>query len=161
MQSFTRRALYLGAIAILFLGVGCQKNKPDGNNEIDREDVKNNKTGMIIEPALIVDNQEVNNGAVVIKEAVATAPSWIVIHADASGSPGAVIGEGLIAAGTQRNVSIEIDTAQATPRLYAMLHADLGIERTYEFPGADEPVVAAGKPVMRPFTAAVRKNTNE
>ncbi len=46
---------------------------------------------------------------------------------------------------------VKIDPAKATPYLWAMLHSDLGVVGKYEYPGADVPVVIAGKVVMKEF----------
>jgi hypothetical protein len=73
-----------------------------------------------------------------------------VIHLDDNG-PGAVVGFAPVKDGVNRNVVVKIDTYTATPKLYAMLHKDAGKVGTYEFPGADVPVMNGGKMVSPAF----------
>ncbi len=89
---------------------------------------------------VVVANQAVQNRTVVVQNVTSVGAGWIVIHADANGSPGADVGHAAVKAGANPNVSVTIDTTKATARLYAMLHVDAGVVNTYEFPGADIPV---------------------
>jgi hypothetical protein len=91
-------------------------------------------------PSVTVRDQAVAGGSVTVERVVAAQNGWIVIHIDNNGAPGAVIGQAAVRAGENTNVSVPITVAQATPRLYAMLHIDAGTAGTYEFPGADVPV---------------------
>jgi len=76
---------------------------------------------------------------------------WLVIHADADGSPGSVIGHQIVIDGRNEGVVVEIDRVQATDTLYAMLHTDAGELGIFEFPGPDEPVTVDGDVVTVPF----------
>jgi hypothetical protein len=75
----------------------------------------------------------------------------LVIHADDAGSPGPVIGYSPVVDGENANVVVEVDPAQATAVLYAMLHTDAGTAGTYEFPGEDGPVMVDGQVVTPAF----------
>lgn len=93
------------------------------------------------------------DGTVTVDLVSAQAPGWIVIHADAEGAPGPVIGFASIAVGNNAKVVVEIDLEQATETLYAMLHLDLATAGEYDFPGDDAPVFdASGNVVLAPFT---------
>jgi plastocyanin len=96
-------------------------------------------------------DQSAVNGTVTIDQVVAAQAGWIVIHIDSNGAPGPVIGFAPVAAGANPDVAVEIDLAQATPTLHAMLHLDAGTLGTYEFPGDDGPVRAGDAVVMVPF----------
>ncbi len=118
-------------------------------------------TGLVTEtapvaetPTVTVEDQEIVDGTVTVAEVVAAEDGWIVIHAQADGSFGPVIGHTAVTAGTNSDVVVEIDEAAATETLYAMLHIDAGEIGTYEFPGADGPVVVDGAPVSPAFMAA-------
>ncbi len=102
-------------------------------------------------PTVQVSDQSVDGGELVVAEVVSDGPGWIVIHADASGSPGPVLGYSPVNEGLNQNVSVTIDDSEATPVLYAMLHMDAGAVGTYEFPGADAPVMLDGQMVSPAF----------
>ena len=103
--------------------------------------------------AVAASDQASADGTVTVDLVSATQPGWIVIHADADGGPGAVIGFAAIEVDNNANVGVEIDLDQATATLYAMLHLDLAAAGEYEFPGDDAPVFDAdGNVVLAPFT---------
>ncbi len=106
-----------------------------------------------IEPSVTVSDQASAEGTVTIDGVTAADAGWIVIHADADGAPGPVIGQAPVIVGFNPEVAVEIDLSAATPTLYAMLHLDAGSQGTYEFPGDDAPVFdAADNIVLTPFT---------
>lgn len=102
-------------------------------------------------PSVTVEDQPIQDGTITVAEVVSDGPGWIVIHRDDGGAPGAVIGHAAVESGTNQDVQVEIDAAQATDTLYAMLHTDAGEVGTYEFPGADSPVQVDGEVVVQPF----------
>jgi hypothetical protein len=103
-------------------------------------------------PSVTVSDQAIENGMVTVDSVVSDGPGWIVIHADANGSPGPVIGHSAVSDGENIDVAVEIDVSNATETLYAMLHTDAGQVGTYEFPGADGPVSVDGQVVTPSFT---------
>ena len=105
------------------------------------------------EDAVTASDQAAVDGMVTVDLVSAQAPGWIVIHADADGGPGPVVGFAQVEIGNNANVAVEIDLATATDTLYAMLHLDLAAAGVYEFPGDDAPVFdAGGSVVLAPFT---------
>ncbi len=110
----------------------------------------------VADQAISADN------TVTIAEITAAVPGWLVIHAQADGKPGPVLGHAPVAAGFNENITVEIDPAGATDTLYAMLHVDAGTAGEYEFPGDDGPAVDAdGNVVTPPFavTGGLPANT--
>ena len=103
-------------------------------------------------PTIEVSNQAFEDGMVTIDRVVSDGPGWVVIHADDNGSPGQVLGQSAVTDGENTDVQVEVDTDGATETLHAMLHADLGVEGTFEFPGADTPVQVDGQVVLASFT---------
>lgn len=101
-------------------------------------------------PAVSVKNQAVSEDSVTIGEVTSQGPGWIVIHLDDNG-PSTVVGYAPVKDGVNKNVVVKIDTYTATPKLYAMLHKDAGTIGTYEFPGADVPVMSGGTMVSPAF----------
>ncbi len=102
-------------------------------------------------PSVTVADQAIENDTVTIGTVVAAGPSWLVVHAEADGKPGPVIGHAAVVSGWNDNVMVTIDPAQATQTLFAMLHVDRGTVGTYEFPGADVPVTLGGNVVAPSF----------
>ncbi|HSM56705.1 MAG TPA: SH3 domain-containing protein [Candidatus Sulfomarinibacteraceae bacterium] len=103
--------------------------------------------------SVTVENQELGDDAMVTVPRVdSEVDGWLVIHAEADGAPGPVIGYTAVSAGANENVSVEVDLEGVTPTLYAMLHQDTGEMGVYEFPDADPPVRVDDQVVVRPFT---------
>lgn len=106
-----------------------------------------------IDPSVTASDQAAEDGTVTIDSVTAAEAGWIVIHADADGGPGPVIGQAPVIVGYNPGVAVEIDLSQATPTLYAMLHVDAGTAGAYEFPGDDAPAFDADENiVLDPFT---------
>ncbi len=107
---------------------------------------------MMAAPGVVVADQKIVDGHVVIQRVTSDGPGWIMIHADANGAPGPVLGYAAVPAGTSSDVQVAIDVKLATPVLYAMLHKDVGVAGKMEFPGVDAPVFVNGKIVSPSFT---------
>lgn len=102
-------------------------------------------------PSVTVSDQAIENGTVTIESVFSNGPGWLVVHAQADGKPGPVLGHSPLVDGENSNVVVEVDEAGVTPVLYAMLHTDAGTIGTYEFPGDDGPVQVDGAVVTPPF----------
>ncbi|MEW5830147.1 MAG: hypothetical protein AB1846_14735 [Chloroflexota bacterium] len=106
---------------------------------------------MMAAPSVTANNQSVVDGAVIVASAYLDVPGWVVIHTEAEGKPGPVIGYAQLPAGESRDIKVTIDESQATSKLFAMLHVDAGAAGVYEFPGDDVPVKDGEMIVMVPF----------
>ena len=131
-----------------------------GVYEFPGADVPVMSGGMMVSPSfkvsdldmrVVVKKQTIMNGTVSIAEVLSNGPGWLVVHSDANGGPGPVIGYAAAPDGLTRNLVVKIDQSKTTPVLYAMLHADLGTVGRYEFPGPDVPVMVDDKMVSPPF----------
>lgn len=111
----------------------------------------NQVEAMMSTPAVVANEQSIVDGTVTIASAYMSVPGWLVIHIEADGKPGPVIGYVALPAGETKDIKVTIDAAQATPKLFAMLHIDAGVAGTYEFPGDDAPVKDGEMIVMVPF----------
>ncbi|HEX6386411.1 MAG TPA: cupredoxin domain-containing protein [Anaerolineae bacterium] len=101
--------------------------------------------------AVTVEDQALGeDNTVTVASVTSAGPGWIVIHADADGAPGPVIGHAAVQEGENQNVEVEIDPAMATETLYAMLHVDAGAVGEYEFPGDDVPATNDAGNVVTP-----------
>jgi predicted lipoprotein with Yx(FWY)xxD motif len=104
--------------------------------------------------AVTVSDQDLSaDNTVTIDSVTADVAGWLVIHAQADGKPGPILGHASVQAGDNSDVVVEIDPTGATETLYAMLHIDAGTSGEYEFPGDDGPAMDAdGNVVTPPFT---------
>jgi len=102
-------------------------------------------------PAVEVQDQEIVEGSVTVARVVSDGPGWIVIHADADGKPGPILGFSPIQDGENSDVVVQLAEEGRADTLYAMLHADAGQVGTYEFPGEDGPVQVDGQVVTPAF----------
>ena len=143
------RLVSLGALFALALAA-CGGTSPEATNPATQEPAAPSPAAL---PMVAVRDQDATAGTVMIEQIIAADPGWIVIHTEQNGGPGPVVGYVGVPAGLSNDVVVEIDTAAATPRLYAMLHADAGTPGTYEFPGADAPV--AGDQTNVPFAVTL------
>lgn len=100
----------------------------------------------------VVDQDLGEDGTVTIPLVDSAVDGWLVIHADADGAPGPVIGFAPVAAGQTEELAVPVDAAGTTDPVYAMLHVDEGNAGVYEFPGPDGPARdSADAVVVTPF----------
>lgn len=149
----TRYSLILIIFAGIFLLGACQANTPTPAVEntlppAPTEELQENS----LTPAVSVSDQEIDGSSVTIAEVISSGPGWLVIHAQADGKPGPILGFSPVEDGTNPDVTVEIELAQATETIYAMLHTDAGEAGTFEFPdGPDGPVSVDGSIVTPAF----------
>ena len=81
---------------------------------------------------------------------------FIAFHKDLNNTPGPVAGHSaLLAEGTSSNVKITLDAKIESGDYWPMLHVDANNNGTYDFPGADSPVLVGGAPVMKKIKVTV------
>ena|SRR2546421_2049570 len=90
---------------------------------------------------------------------ISGAPGWIAVHTDLDGKPGPVVGKKAIPMGESKDVVITLDQAVTTAAFWPMLHVDAGTVGTYEFPGADVPVMSGSDIVMKKVMLTVASGT--
>ncbi len=103
--------------------------------------------------SVLASDQDSDGSSVIVDSVTAAVDGWMVIHADADGKPGAVLGHTAVPAGTTDNVVVILDPAFSSDgTLWAMLHVDAGEMGAYEFPdGPDVPAKENDAIVMAPF----------
>lgn len=101
-------------------------------------------------PSVTVSDQPLLNGTVTVEKVVSIGPGWIVIHAQADGKPGPILGYSQVTDGENRDAMVDVDASAATDTLYAMLHVDAGQVGTWEFPGGPDSPVTVGEQVVTP-----------
>jgi len=144
-------------LAFVLAACGSQSASPNAAPqaaaaEASKADEMPEAPAATITPAVTVSDQELSDGTVTVAEVVSDGQGWIVIHAQADGKPGPILGYSPVVDGKNKDVVVEIDSAGATETLYAMLHTDAGEMGKFEFPnGTDGPVSVDGKVVTPPF----------
>jgi len=91
---------------------------------------------------------------VTVAKVVLSKPGYVVVHEDASGTPGAVLGNSkYLASGESTDVVVPLSRESTGGEvLFAMLHTDDG-DRNYDFPGDDLPTKnEEGNAVLMQFT---------
>jgi LPXTG-motif cell wall-anchored protein len=98
-------------------------------------------------------DQPVVDGSITVASVNAGQDGFIVAHLDEGGQPGKVIGHTAVKKGDNKDVKIKLEQdVKAGDKLWPMLHIDAGTVGTYEFPGADVPVIVNGNVVMKQIT---------
>ena len=103
-------------------------------------------------PEVAVRDQSIEEGTVTVRKVVSDGPGWVVVHADDSGRPGAVLGYTQVRGGSARNVPVTIGAPATSETLLVVLYYDRGTLGTFEVPGADRPVKVAGEVLVVSFS---------
>ncbi len=112
-----------------------------------------------LRPAIAVDDQTLTEGGTLtIASVVVPDPAWLVIHAQNDGQVGEALGFTAVAPGQNSDIMVTLDPLQATPRLVAILHQDLGETGQFEFPGPDDPWLEDGEAVSAGFSVDIQVN---
>jgi hypothetical protein len=104
-------------------------------------------------------NRSPDGGATVtVPLAVNDVNAWVVIHNDANGNRGDVLGMVWLPIGINRDISISIDPTRVTETLHAVLYLDAGTTQQFNFPnGVDMPLQRNRQVIQAPF-ALVSEN---
>jgi hypothetical protein len=89
---------------------------------------------------IVVENQAIKSGSVLVNMVDAMKPGWVAIFTDNNNQPGILLGYTAVPAGSSADIKVTIDSAKATDKMIAMLLSDAGKIGTFEYPGPDEPV---------------------
>jgi hypothetical protein len=101
-------------------------------------------------------NRSPDGGATVtVPLAVNDVNAWVVIHNDANGNRGDVLGMVWLPIGINRDISISIDPTRVTETLHAVLYLDAGTTQQFNFPnGVDMPLQRNRQVIQAPFALA-------
>lgn len=145
----------VATVAALTLAA-CQvaPTPPTGEDSPAGQQVTEEATSAPVTPSVTVKDQSIESGQVTVSEVTSSGAGWLVIHADAEGKPGPILGYIQVEDGTTSDLVVTIDTSGATETLYAMLHSDAGQVDIFEFPnGPDVPVKIGDQMVSPAFKA--------
>lgn len=102
---------------------------------------------------VITEDQRLGDSdAIRIPLVVTDVETWVIIHADDGGEPGAIIGRRTVPAGVHRDVRVEVEAEEVTSTLHVALHLDMGERGAFEYPnGPDTPLLFELEPIQAPF----------
>ncbi len=109
----------------------------------------------LVVPGLVVEEQAVDEGQVVVTSASVPEAGWVALHADDDGEPGRILGQTPLQPGESEDVVITFDWRQATPTLHALLYQDLGLAGSFEPETVDEPYLVQGEPIGATFAVTL------
>lgn len=91
-------------------------------------------------PDVVVYDQPVVNGEIIIERVISNGPGWVAIHFDDNGQPGLIIGSVALEDGLNERLVIDLIEEAITPVMYARLHTDSEPGGEFDFPRSDPPV---------------------
>lgn len=112
----------------------------------------------IFVPALVVEDQPVTAGSIMVKSASTDKPAFVVMHADNGGKPGLVIGNSKLFDRRETDLKISIGAGNAGSKVFAMLHYDNG-DGVYTSLDEDKPVLLEGNVVVKPINLQTQTTT--
>ncbi len=138
-------------IVLIVIGIMVFSSKGPGVPDVVTEQPSTQTAGDI--NRIIMSDQYPGNVVYVSSVQVAR-DSWIVIHKDAGGNPGAIIGEVFVKTGISPAKITLSESMIDGGFYYAILHSDDG-DMKFD-PNLDKPLVdAKGNIIMKPFRASV------
>ena len=109
-----------------------------------------------------VSDQVLAGNTVMVDDVVSSGPGWIVIYStDSYGQPNQPIGHAAVKDGDNQMVMVPVDPNSAKGTLFAQLHVDKGAIGTFEYPGADIPVMMGAKMIGSAFKITSGQTTSE
>ncbi len=141
------------AALLALTGQGCLSPAPQGEEPAPAQPGPTT-SAMWAEANGVVALDQRPGRTVVVSSLIVEENGWVVIHKDADGKPGAVIGETYVTTGEHAQVSVSLREATADGMSYfAMLHRDDG-DRRFDI-SKDAPVRSAVLEgvIMARFTA--------
>lgn len=103
----------------------------------------------------LVVKDQATAGQIIVEEVATARDGWVSIHK--SNADGGIklpdsIGEARVDSGESKNVVVDLwEAPYLEEKLWVLLHIDRGDRGTYEFPGADIPVMKNGETMARSF----------
>jgi hypothetical protein len=96
-------------------------------------------------PEILVYDQPVIDGTIMVERAISQGPGWVVIYNEAGGQPGFIIGAAPLEDGLNEAVVVDLRESALTTQLFAWLHQDTTPGDEFDFPGQDPPVLYEGR----------------
>lgn len=105
---------------------------------------------------LITADQTITDTAssveITVPYAIVDVPAWLVVYASEEGQRGEILGFTSLNPGVNRDLVVEVDGAQLTDTLYAVLHLDAGEVGEFEYPGGEDVPLQRNRQILQvPF----------
>ncbi len=142
-------------IAAILLGVGILIYSQYGAQKTSTSEQQTDAK----QSSLSVSSQPLVGNEITIDSLYLDKPGYVVVHKDAEGRPGAVIGHSDLISGAKTNLKINVNANQSGTKVFAMLHYDDDNDGVYGFPDEDKPVVLEGNVVVKPITVITEQIT--
>jgi len=129
------KSLLIGIAVVIVGAVGYylySSTAPASENTT--ENSSNTSAGMLAEENAVVVSEQKPGSTVTGSVVYLAAPGFLVIHEDADGAPGAILGaSAVLQAGENTEVPVTLSRASRDgERLYAMLHSDVDGNGTFD-----------------------------
>ncbi len=164
MNRITRSGMAV-ALALALASAGCGDDDDVDNAVTDASDavddaVTSASDGVddagAVSGSLDAEDQDSDGTTLTVADvSIDGSNGWIAVHQDLDGAPGPVVGFVAVSEGESSDVEVTFDAAVASGDYWPMLHIDTGTAGTYEFPGADVPVMDGDEVVMEQITLTV------
>ena len=157
------KSLIIGAVLVIAGLAGYylySSTAPVPENTNENSDTTS--AGMLAEENAVVVSEQKPSSTVTGSVVYLAAPGFLVIHEDADGAPGAILGaSAVLQAGENTEVPVTLSRASRDgERLYAMLHSDVDGNGTFDA-AVDLPVQSAlGGPIHGWFEVSSSASTN-
>lgn len=147
-------------LALALVASGCAKKTEKKAEKKEETEYATTTLGDKAKDYLEASDQETGGSKIVIKDAILTAPGYVVIHSDAGGAPGPSIeASKLLQPGDHTDLVIEfMQPLTKDQTVYPMLHFENNGNTTYDGVDVDLPVKdAAGKVIFVPIKLEIKK----
>ena len=89
---------------------------------------------------IFILDQPVLDGKVVIERITMREQGWVVVHPDADGQLGLIVGFAFLEAGVNEQIEVELLANTITPQMYVKLHEDTNRIDEFDYPDGDNPL---------------------
>jgi hypothetical protein len=141
----------IGALLVIIIGYYLWANRDSSAGEAaDTSD--STVSGMRVEDNAVAAFDQKSGETVTVSQVYLAQPGYVVVHEDAAGSPGAIVGtSALLPAGQSDSVVVQLSRESVEgERLYAMVHLEANNDGTFSAADAPAPSTLGG-PIMGTF----------
>jgi len=141
-------------VALIVVGIVVMSRDKTEVNDMDVVDITDNTNAPVSRTANIIVSDQYPGNVVYISSVTMEKAGWVVIHKNANGVPGAVIGSVYVTAGVGPAKVNLTESIVDGAMYYAMLHEDDG-DKVFDA-NKDDPIKdARGNAIMKTFKASI------
>lgn len=139
------------AAGLLLAGWGCTSDVPT---------IPADSLEVMGPTSIIVHDQEIVNGELLIDRAEFSQDVWVVVQADNNGQPGTVVGRSTYSGKILSNLKIVLASDTNSPVLHISLRADNGSKGQFEPAGEDKLLMQQGTALSTTIQATYKGSSN-